>query len=168
VTLNAQDVRDARFGTTRIRAGYNMSEVDEFLDRIEAAIGQYADDHQRMGDEAEVLRSQVQQLQGRLAAVQQELQELQDSQGKAAPTVRDTVITPIPDSETTAETPVVGAVTGSSPAIDVSSQRGIEQLIVVRDQVRDMLQRQLSIVDDLDIDRPGEDLGVLPDGDVNR
>ena len=38
MTLSAQNVRDARFGTTRIRAGYNMAEVDAFLDQVEDTI----------------------------------------------------------------------------------------------------------------------------------
>jgi DivIVA domain-containing protein len=156
VTLSAQDVRDARFGTTRVRAGYKMSEVDEFLDRIEAAIGQYAEDKQRMGDEADVLRSQVQQLQGRLAAVQQELQELHDFQANAAPeteqTGHDTVITPLPDTETTAENPVVAPARMEPPKAQGNALTHIEQLVEVRDRVREMLQHQLSIVDEMDLE----------------
>ena len=158
MTVSAQDVRDARFGTTRVRAGYNMSEVDAFLDQVEAAIGQYAEDNQRVGDEADVLRSQVQQLQARLAATQQELQDLQNSHASARPHGDDdghaTLVTPLPDNETTAENPVVASNQVGQPSSQGGAPSGLEQLIEIRDRVREMLQRQLSIVEEIAIESP--------------
>lgn len=151
--LTAQDVRDVRFGTTRMRAGYQMAEVDAFLDTIETAVGSYARELQDTRDEAEALRSQVQQLQGRLATVQAELDEcrvLAAPQGQSDG--HDTVITEIErahrtqteaDVETTAETPVVRSGPAESP---------LAMLQQVRDDVRMMLSEQLRLVDELDLD----------------
>jgi len=142
VTLSAQDVRDARFGTTRIRAGYNMAEVDAFLDQVEDTIAHTSSEGQRLGDEVEALRSQVQQLQGRLAAAQRELQEAQSTPVAAPDEGYATVITPTDDGASTTENVVVGDV----PPV------GRESLVAIRDRVREMLTRQLALVDDLDID----------------
>lgn len=142
MTLSAQDVRDARFGTTRIRAGYNMAEVDAFLDQVEDTIAHTSSEGQRLGDEVEALRSQVQQLQGRLAAAQHELQEAQSTPVAAPDEGHATVITPTDDGASTTENVVVGDV----PPV------GRESLVAIRDRVREMLTRQLALVDDLDID----------------
>ena len=142
MTLSAQDVRDARFGTTRIRAGYNMAEVDAFLDQVEDTIAHTSSEGQRLGDEIEALRSQVQQLQGRLAAAQRELQEAQSTPVAAPDEGHVTVITPTDDGASTTENVVVGDV----PPV------GRESLVAIRDRVREMLTRQLALVDDLDID----------------
>ena len=148
MTLSAEDVRAVRFGTTRIRAGYDMKEVDAFLDDVESAIAQYASESQLARDDAAALRSQVGQLQARVAAVQAELEQCQDAcqTPMNVPSEHDTVITELPntpDVETTAETPIVGQVSGQAR----------EDLVKVRDEVRSMLVRQLAIVDELDIDR---------------
>ena len=142
MTLSAQDVRDARFGTTRIRAGYNMADVDAFLDQVEDTIAHTSSEGQRLGDEVEALRSQVQQLQGRLAAAQRELQEAQSTPVAAPDEGHATVITPTDDGASTTENVVVG----DGPPV------GRESLAAIRDRVREMLTRQLALVDDLDID----------------
>ena len=144
MTLSAQDVRDARFGTTRIRAGYNMAEVDAFLDQVEDTIAHTSSEGQRLGDEVEALRSQVQQLQGRLAAAQRELQEAQSTPVAAPDEGYATVITPTDDGASTTEDVVVSDV----PPV------GQEGLVAIRDRVREMLTQQLALVDDLDIDAP--------------
>ena len=148
MTLSAEDVHAVRFGTTRIRAGYDMKEVDAFLDTVESAIADYASGAQLARDDASALRSQVAQLQSRLAAVQAELEQCQEASRFAAivPAEHDTLITELPDTpdvETTAETPIVGQASGQTR----------EDLVKVRDEVRSMLVRQLAIVDELDIDR---------------
>ena len=141
--LSAQDVKDVQFGTTRVKAGYNMSEVDAFLDKVEAAITHYSANYQRAKDDADALVSQVQQLQGRLAAVNAELAECKeqmaqdDSSGE-----HDTIITAIhanADTESTAENPVVNAE-------DIAV---LNSLAKVRDDVRLMLTEQLQLVKDL-------------------
>lgn len=155
MTLSAQDVRDVRFGTTRIRAGYDMKEVDAFLDTVESAIAQYASDSQLARDDASALRSQVAQLQARLAAVQSELEQCQEASRASTivPAEHDTIVTELPstpDVETTAETPVVGG--GAEPTRD--------RLVRVRDEVRAMLVQQLEIVDRLEVDRFEVNRGV--------
>ncbi len=160
MTLTPQEVRDVRFGTTRVRAGYKMGEVDAFLDSVEAAIAEYSSQNQRLGDEADALRSQVQQLQTRLAASQKELDEVVRARDVEETDQRDTLITPVPqqddpntepnvvvksesdDVETTAETPIVAAV----PAPELA------ELVAVRDRVRDMLEKQIALVEELDLE----------------
>lgn len=148
MTLSAEDVRDVRFGTTRLRAGYDMKEVDAFLDTVESSIAHYSSDAQLARDDAAALRSQVVQLQARLAAVQSEL-ELCLEASRVSTVVaaeHDTIVTELPstaDGETTAETPIVAD--RPEPTRD--------RLVRVRDEVRSMLVQQLALVDRLDIDR---------------
>lgn len=144
--LSPQEVRDIRFGTTRLRAGYNMSEVDAFLDTIEAALESYSSELRHTRDEADALRSQVQQLQARLASAQAELDECRAlSAPRETVDGHDTIVTVVKDevdTETTAENPVVGVV----------HQPEWGDLIRVRDDVRRMLTEQLKIVEDLDLE----------------
>lgn len=159
MTLTPEEVRDVRFGTTRARAGYKMGEVDAFLDNVEAAIAEYSSQNQRLGDEADALRSQVQQLQTRLSAAQKELEEIVIARDAEDVDRHVTLVTPVPaqddpnteptvvvategdNVETTAENPVVAGV----PATE------FEELVAVRDRVRDMLEKQIALVDELDI-----------------
>ena len=148
--LTAQDIRDVRFGTTRMRAGYDMTEVDAFLDAIESAITFYSAQTQASVDEADALRSQVQQLQARLASIQAELDECRLLASQPAPDGHDTVITAIAsdaDGQTTAENPVVNPLMSPTRDLDLSA------LIKVRDDVRRMLTEQLRLVDDVKIDQ---------------
>lgn len=148
--FTAQDIRDVRFGTTRMRAGYDMAEVDAFLDAIESAITFYSAQTQASVDEADALRSQVQQLQARLASTQAELDECRLLASQPVADGHDTVITEIAgdaDGETTAENPVV------TPSLGSTSEQGLSALIKVRDDVRRMLTEQLRLVDDVKFDR---------------
>lgn len=144
--LSPHDVRDVRFGTTRMRAGYDMAEVDAFLDTIEAAVESYTTELRHSRDEADALRSQVHQLQARLAGVQAELDECRALGAPAAfEDVHDTIVTDIKDSadvETTAETPMVGH----------PPQSGFAALNQVREDVRRMLTEQLKLVDELNVE----------------
>lgn len=163
--LTVSDVREVRFGTTRMRAGYDMGEVDAFLDLVEASISAYSASTQALKDEAGALRSQVQQLQSRLEGVTQELHEAQQSASAAAlaPAEHDTVIvdessgavvvtsstTDVKivgdDVESTAENPVV-----SSP----SGDEAFTELRKIRDDMRAMLRSQLEQVEGLSL--PGD------------
>ena len=148
--LTAQDIRDVRFGTTRMRAGYDMTEVDAFLDAIESAITFYSAQTQASVDEADALRSQVQQLQARLASTQAELDECRLLASQPAPDGHDTVITAIAsdvDGQITAENPVV------NPSMSPTRDLDLSALIKVRDDVRRMLTEQLRLVDDVKIDQ---------------
>ena len=55
--LTAEDVRNKRFTTVRLREGYDMSEVDQFLDEVEAEL-------RRLGGEGDELRSRLQEFTG--------------------------------------------------------------------------------------------------------
>ena len=145
--LSASDVRAVRFGTTRLRTGYNMAEVDAFLDTVEQAIAGYSSESVRLADEADALRSQVQQLHGRLEAMQAELSQAREQ----APA----------DEESTAENPIV-VVTESAPTVasteiietgDADTQESLARLLSVREDVRAMLERQLELVDGVEIPR---------------
>lgn len=143
--LSASDVRAVRFGTTRLRTGYNMAEVDAFLDTVEQAIAGYSSESVRLADEADALRSQVQQLHGRLEAMQAELSQAREQ----APA----------DEESTAENPIVvvpeNAPTVASTEIietgDADTQESLARLLSVREDVRAMLERQLELVDGVEI-----------------
>ena len=76
--LTAAEVRATQFSTTRMRGGYDMDEVDAFLDIIEADVSQYADELQRSRDGEAVLRTQCDQLQARLTVAEQRLAEAQE------------------------------------------------------------------------------------------
>ena len=143
--LSASDVRAVRFGTTRLLTGYNMAEVDAFLDTVEQAIAGYSSESVRLADEADALRSQVQQLHGRLEAMQAELSQAREQ----APA----------DEESTAENPIVvvpeNAPTVASTEIietgDADTQESLARLLSVREDVRAMLERQLELVDGVEI-----------------
>jgi len=145
VELSASDVRAVRFGTTRVRTGYNMAEVDAFLDTVEQAIAGYSSESVRLADEADALRSQVQQLHGRLEVMQAELSQAREQ----APA----------DEESTAENPIVvvpeNAPTVASTEIietgDADTQESLARLLSVREDVRAMLERQLELVDGVEI-----------------
>ena len=157
MTLSAQDVRDARFGTTRIRAGYNMTEVDAFLDQVEDTIAHTSSEGQRLGDEVEALRSQVQQLQGRLAAAQRELQEVQSMPAASPDEVHATVISPTDGGASAATVQNLdGASTAANVVVGDVPPVSRENLVAIRDRVREMLTRQLALVDDLNIDASAE------------
>lgn len=155
--VSASDVREVRFGTTRIKAGYDISEVDQFLDRVEKAIAAYTENYQRAQDEADALRSQVQQVQRRLESAQVELDEAR-AQAPAAVVngTRDTIVVettgtaPPPseaaDIESTTENPVVVVA-----SIDTESGEVLADLTRIRDDVRAMLERQLELVDSVQL-----------------
>lgn len=149
--LSAKDVREVRFGTTRVRAGYDMGEVDEFLDRVEKAIAEYGASQQRSQDEADALRSQLLQVQRRLESVQGELEEVKaNPPAEDLGSTGDTVVVETSDVETTAETPVV---TGAEVAVDgvLSASVQVDELRRIRDDVRNMLEGQLALVDEVSL-----------------
>ncbi len=134
-----------------------MAEVDAFLDQVEGTITLTLSETQRLGDEVEALRSQVQQLQGRLAAAQRELQDAQSTPIASPDEGHATVITPTDDGASAATVQDLdGASTTENVVVgDVSPVNG-ESLAAIRDRVREMLTQQLALVDDLDIDASAE------------
>ena len=63
--LTPEDIRSAQFGTTRMRAGYDMDDVDDFLDRIEASVAALLAELSRLQEAESLLRQQFEQLQAR-------------------------------------------------------------------------------------------------------
>jgi len=92
--LTSAEVRATQFSTTRMRAGYDMDEVDAFLDIIEADVAQYADELQRSRDGEAVLRAQCDQIQARLTVAEQRLAEAE--QQLASVRAGGVAIAPIP------------------------------------------------------------------------
>lgn len=68
--VSAEQVRDVTFRTVRARAGYDMGEVDAFLDRVEHTIAELSRNLADARDAQSVLRSQCDQLRARLHAEQ--------------------------------------------------------------------------------------------------
>ena len=66
--LTPDDVHAVRFRTTRLKAGYRMKEVDDFLDQVASTIAQLQDQLQRSEDAIGVWKAQAEQLQIRLDA----------------------------------------------------------------------------------------------------
>lgn len=151
--VTASDVRQVRFGTTRLKAGYDISEVDEFLDRVEKSITAYSINCQQAQDEAEALRSQVQQVQSRLESLQGELEQARAlSDAVVASPERDTIVVDAPDVETTAENPILVP----SPGGAELSNETVEQFRRIREEVRTMLERQLDLVDSVKLPASGD------------
>jgi len=150
VPLNPADVRAVQFGTTRLKAGYDMDEVDAFLDIIEADIAQYADELQRSRDSEAVLRTQLEQVQARLLVAERRIADLHDE------TARIQAVAAEPPTAVTAE--LQDLLTGQPEAADVlgTAQRTAEEIVrraqaraeAVRAAMRLVLQEQLAALDD--------------------
>jgi DivIVA domain-containing protein len=66
--VTADEVRNVTFGTARFRSGYDMAEVDEFLDRVESTLADLNRNLAEARDSQTVLRAQCDQLRSRLHA----------------------------------------------------------------------------------------------------
>jgi DivIVA domain-containing protein len=69
--LTADDVRAVTFATTRIRAGYDMDEVDTFLDGVEHTIAELTKALATARDHETIQRAQLERLQQRVAESQE-------------------------------------------------------------------------------------------------
>ena len=76
--LTPSEVRATQFATTRIRSGYDVDEVDAFLDIVEAEIAALSSNLQQARDESAVLLTQYSQLQSRLRRAELELAAVQE------------------------------------------------------------------------------------------
>ncbi len=72
MTLTPADVRAVAFRATRLRAGYNMDEVDEFLDAVQETVGHLEVDVARYREAESVLLVRCEQLQARIAFLEQQ------------------------------------------------------------------------------------------------
>lgn len=152
--LTAAEVRATQFSTTRLRGGYDMDEVDAFLDIIEADVAQYADELQRSRDGEAVLRTQCDQLQARLTSAEQRLAEAQE-QLAAGIAARATPITLPVEPQVPAE---LQAQLGENPdaaAVLAVAQRTADEIVRyaqaraegIRASVRTMLDDQKALLD---------------------
>jgi DivIVA domain-containing protein len=147
--LTAAEVRATQFTTTRMRSGYDMDEVDAFLDIVEADVSQYADELQRSRDGEAVLRTQCDQIQARLTAAEQRLAEAEARPAAAV------AVAAVADPEVPAE---LAAQLGENPdaaAVLAVAQRTAEEIIraaearaeAVRTSVRTVLDQQRALLD---------------------
>lgn len=145
--LTAAEVRATKFATTRMRAGYDMDEVDAFLDIVEADLAQLSDELQRSRDGEAVLRTQCAQLQGRLNSSEERLSEVRDALEAAK---RKAPATAPPD---------VSAVVQGHPeaeSILAIAERTADEIIryarsqadTIRSETRALLKKQLAALDD--------------------
>lgn len=72
MTLTPADVRSVSFRASRLRAGYDMDEVDEFLDAVQETIGHLGVDVARYREAESVLLVRCEQLQARIALLEQQ------------------------------------------------------------------------------------------------
>ncbi|HUH53904.1 MAG TPA: DivIVA domain-containing protein [Microbacteriaceae bacterium] len=70
MTLTADDVLNQKFTITKFRDGYDLDQVDDFLDTI-------VDQFKALEDEKAALEAQVQELQAKLDAANEQLEEAQ-------------------------------------------------------------------------------------------
>jgi DivIVA domain-containing protein len=157
--LTAADVRATKFSTTRMHAGYDMDEVDAFLDIIEADVAQYADELQRSRDGEAVLRTQGDQLQARMNLAEQRLAEVQ-AELAAAIAARSMPAAVVLPPEPTPPADISELVAGDPEAASVLAlaQRTADEILRyaevraegIRSSVRTMLTDQLALVDPAD------------------
>ncbi len=147
--LGPADVRSVEFGTTRLKAGYDMNEVDAFLDIIEADIAQYSTELQRSRDSEAVLRTQLEQLQARLLVAERRIADLHEEASRIRAGSEH------PSTEVTAELqgllvdqPEASAVlTAAQQAADEIVRRAQARAGAVRAALRLALREQLAVLE---------------------
>ncbi len=143
--LTPADVRAKQFAATRVRSGYDVDEVDAFLDVVEADIAALSGDLQQARDESAVLRSQHSQLQSRLRSAERELAAAHErgSSASSTPLRNDTVeiirVDPALFTGDAAEVMKIAQVTADE--IIGSAQK---QARSIRTELRSHLETQLS------------------------
>lgn len=85
MALTPEDVRNTMFGTTRMRTGYDMDEVDAFLDVIESDMVRRSEEVQRALEAEEAMRAQnallnahVRELEAEVSSLRQQLADVHD------------------------------------------------------------------------------------------
>lgn len=153
--LTAAEVRATKFSTTRVRAGYDMDEVDAFLDIVEADVSQYADELQRSRDGEAVLRTTCDQMQARLTMAEE---RLADAQARLAATVAVQGSQQSVPEAAPAVSPEVAALLASDPeaqSVLALAQTTADEIVRyaqiradgIRADVRAMLSEQIGLVD---------------------
>lgn len=154
--LTPAEVRGVQFATTRMRAGYDMDEVDAFLDIIEADVAQYADEVQRVRDGEAVLRTQCDQLQNRLAVAERRVTELESELATARPGAPEAAPPTESIVEVTAELQAALGENADAAAVMAIAQRTADEIVRlaearaegIRAAVRATLDEQRRILDE--------------------
>ena len=149
--LTAADVRAMQFATTRMRSGYDMDEVDAFLDIIEADVAQYADELQRSRDGEAVLRTQCDQLQARVEVAERRLAEVQEqlaTAGRGSVAVPPEPVVPADLQAALGEHPEAAEVLAAAQrAADEIVRHAQQRADAIRAQVRATLDQQRALLD---------------------
>ena len=164
--LTAAEVRVTKFSTTRMRSGYDMDEVDAFLDIVEADVAQYADELQRSRDGEAVLRTQCDQLQVRLNLSEQRLADVESelAQLRAVRPQQPAVVEPadVPAEAAPEIPPDVAEQIAADPeasSVLALAQRTADEILRyaetraegIRVSVRTMLTEQMALIDPSDV-----------------
>jgi DivIVA domain-containing protein len=83
MALSPEDVRNTMFGTTRMRTGYDMDEVDAFLDVIESDMVRRSEEVQRALEAEEAMRAQNALLNAHVRELEAEVSTLRDQLAEA-------------------------------------------------------------------------------------
>jgi len=83
MALSPEDVRNTMFGTTRMRTGYDMDEVDAFLDVIESDMVRRSEEVQRALEAEESMRAQNALLNAHVRELEAEVSSLRDQLAEA-------------------------------------------------------------------------------------
>ncbi len=149
--LTPADVRAKQFAATRVRSGYDVDEVDAFLDVVEADIAALSGDLQQARDESAVLRSQHSQLQSRLRSAERELAAAHErgSSASSTPLRNDTVeiIRPDPALFTGDAAEVMKIAQVTADEIIAAAEKQAQR---IRTDLRSRLETQLSELRDLE------------------
>ena len=128
--LTPEDVSNKRFTTVRLREGYDMTEVDQFLDEVEAALA-------TMTRENDELRTKLQAAQGGEAVVPEapaaptaapvaEGAQAEETASETAPEAEapaeEAPSTEVPAEETSAEEPVAEEAGTAAPAEEAAPE----------------------------------------------
>ena len=143
--LTPAEVRATQFATTRVRSGYDVDEVDAFLDIVEVDIAALSGDLQQARDESAVLRTQYSQLQSRLRSAERELAAAQErgSSASSTPLRNDTVeiIRPDPALFTGDAAEVMKIAQVTADEIIAAAEKQAQR---IRTDLRSRLETQLS------------------------
>lgn len=171
MALSPEDVRNTMFGTTRMRTGYDMDEVDAFLDVIESDLIRRSEEVQRALEAEEAMRAQNTLLNAHVRELEEQVVTLKaalaEAEAAGHPDDRrhtEPLILPEPgegEGEEGSDAPVAPRQPGTvrdeaaeSEAVLALAQQAADEIIllaqtradVIRAEVRDMLASQLALV----------------------
>ena len=139
MSLTPADVRAMAFATTRMRAGYDVDEVDAFLDLVEADIASRESELLAARGESAVLRNQCELLEARLREMER---ARQSTPPPAAAPSHQQLPQVLPGNENlTVEIVRPRAAQQGNDALVETARRQARR---IRQEVRDLLEVQLA------------------------